>query len=105
MSLRRVVLPEAVEELLDAVAWYEERRAGLGAELFGVVDAGMVWVCSSPMAGAAWPDLPRYRRLVLQRFPDVLVYEVRGEEVEFVAVAHTRRKPGYWTDRIRTRRT
>ena len=102
MSLRRVVLPEAAEELVVAVAWYEEHRHGLGAEFFGAVDAGMARVCSAPLAAAAWSDLPRYRRLVLQRFPYVLVYDVRGEEVEFVAVAHTSRKPGYWADRIRT---
>ncbi len=105
MSLRRVVLPEAAEELVDAVAWYEERRPGLGAEFFGVVDAGMAAVCARQMVAAGWPGLPRYRRLVLQRFPYVLVDEVRGEEVEFVAVAHTSRKPGYWTNRIRTRKT
>ncbi|MBM4365752.1 MAG: type II toxin-antitoxin system RelE/ParE family toxin [Deltaproteobacteria bacterium] len=105
MSLRRVVLPEAADELVDAVAWYEERRPGLGAEFFGVVDAGMATVCATPMVAAAWPGLPRYRRLVLQRFPYVLVYEVRGEEVEFVAVAHTSRRPGYWADRIRARET
>ena len=105
MSLRRVVLPEAADELVDAVAWYDERRPGLGAEFFGVVDAGMAAVCATPMVAAAWPGLPRYRCFVLQRFPYMLVYEVRGEEIEFAAVAHTSRKPGYWTDRIRTRGT
>lgn len=101
MILRRVVLPEAADELVDAVEWYETRRTGLGAEFFGVVDAGMARVCSAPELAPAWPNLPRYRRLVLQRFPYLLVYEVRAEEVEFVAVAHTSRRPGYWADRTR----
>ena len=69
MRLRRFVLPEAADELVDAVAWYEERRPGLGAEFFGVVDAGMALACASPLVAAAWPGLACYRRLVLRRFP------------------------------------
>ena len=76
MSLRRVVLPEAAEELVDAVAWYEGRRPGLGAEFFGEVDAGMERVMTSPSSAAPWPADARFRRLVLRRFPYVLVYEV-----------------------------
>ena len=105
VSLTRVVLPEAADELVDAVGWYEEKRAGLGAEFFGAVDAGMSQVCATPFIAAIWPGLSRYRRLVLQRFPYVLVYEVRGDEIEFVAIAHTSRRPGYWTERLLTRAT
>lgn len=86
MNLRRVV---------------EERRPGLGAELFGAVDEAMVQVCSTPMAAPTWPGRPRHRRIVLRRFPYVLVYEVQAEEVEFVAVAHTSRKPGHWLHRTK----
>lgn len=34
------------------------------------------------------------------RFPYAIVYrEVSEEEVEIVAVAHLKRRPGYWTGR------
>ena len=40
------------------------------------------------------------RRYLLQRFPFYLIYrEVHGK-VELIAVAHGRRRPGYWKKRI-----
>ena len=101
MSLRRVLLPEAADELVEAVAWYEERRPGLGAAFFSAVDAGMARVCEDPVLAPRWPGMPRYRRWVLRQFPYVLVYELRLEEIEFVAIAHAKRRPGYWLQRIR----
>ena len=40
-----------------------------------------------------------FRRKLLRRFPFQLIYEVTAEEVLLVAVAHLRRRPGYWRDR------
>jgi hypothetical protein len=54
---------------------------------------------SSPLR---WPPFEvdaRYRRAVVRRFPYLLFYEVRGDLIEFVAVAHVRREPGYWLSR------
>lgn len=100
MSLRQVLLPEAAEELLEAAEWYEERRLGLGAEFVGAVEKAMASASGSPKAAAIWPGSPRHRSRVMDRFPYVLVYEVRSEAIEFVAVAHTSREPGYWLRRI-----
>lgn len=55
MTVRRVLLPEAAEELLEAAEWYEARRPGLGAEFVGEVDRAMDAIVSSPLAAAAWP--------------------------------------------------
>lgn len=45
-------------------------------------------------------EVPRiygtYRRFPLQTFPFSIVYAVRRDFVEVIAVAHYRRKPGYW---------
>jgi plasmid stabilization system protein ParE len=40
------------------------------------------------------------RRAVLRRFPFVIVFRDTAERVEIIAVAHGRRRPGYWQDRI-----
>jgi len=37
----------------------------------------------------------------LPRFPYIVFYVVDDEEVEVVAVAHGRRRPGYWLPRDR----
>ena len=39
------------------------------------------------------------RRVVLLRFPYSLFCRVRGEETVIVAVAHQKRRPGYWSGR------
>jgi len=62
----------------------------------------MVRVTSMPRAWPEWNVDRRYRRMVLRRFPYLLFYEIRDDVVEFVAVAHTRRRPGYWLSRLGT---
>jgi hypothetical protein len=37
----------------------------------------------------------------MDQFPFILVYEIRSEAIEFVAIAHGRRMPGYWLARVR----
>jgi toxin ParE1/3/4 len=101
MSLRQVLLPEAAEELLEAAEWYEARRPGLGAEFVGAVEYAMNAAANAPLAAAGWPGSKRHRRRVMERFPYILVYELRGDTIEFVAIAHTSREPGYWLKRDR----
>ncbi len=55
---------------------------------------------------AAYPAIgqsvsPRLRRLVLQKFPYSLIYQVETQRILIVAVAAHRRKPGYWKGRDR----
>ena len=40
------------------------------------------------------------RRVVLQRFPYLTVFRETAAGVEILAVAHGRRRPGYWRDRV-----
>ena len=39
------------------------------------------------------------RRYVFRVYPYSLVYRLAGDEVTIVAVAHAKRKPGYWIAR------
>lgn len=39
------------------------------------------------------------RQILLDRFPFTLYYRIRGEVVMIVAVAHQKRRPGYWRSR------
>jgi hypothetical protein len=36
----------------------------------------------------------------LRRFPFGLLYAIETERIVIVAVAHLKRRPGYWKDRI-----
>jgi hypothetical protein len=37
----------------------------------------------------------------LKRFPYGIVYQIRGDEISIVAVAHLHRQPGYWSERLK----
>jgi toxin ParE1/3/4 len=45
------------------------------------------------------PGAFRVRRLALRRFPYLLVYKETEDALRIVAVAHGKRKPGYWASR------
>ena len=45
---------------------------------------------------SSWVVDREYRRLVLERFPYIIVFTYDEVEVRIVAFAHGRRKPGYW---------
>ena len=50
----------------------------------------------------AWNPMGRgLRRCRLVVFPYGLIYRVRADSVEIIAVAHDSRRPGYWRDRLR----
>ena len=40
------------------------------------------------------------RRIVLRRFPFVIVFRKAVDGVEIIAIAHGRRRPGYWRERL-----
>ncbi|MHB9003921.1 MAG: type II toxin-antitoxin system RelE/ParE family toxin [Coriobacteriia bacterium] len=42
---------------------------------------------------------PDIRKLVLAKFPYSLIYEIDGDVVLILAVAHQRRRPHYWRER------
>jgi toxin ParE1/3/4 len=48
----------------------------------------------------SWPAFEAgTRRFLLRRFPYSIVYRLCGEEIQVVAIAHTKRRPRYWRDR------
>ncbi len=90
--------PAATQEAESTYDWYAARDEtaahAFREELRHAVDA----VADNPLT---WPRHGRRaRRYVFPRFPFSLVYRMRGDEVEVLAVAHGRRRPGYWRSRL-----
>ncbi len=94
---------EATEELADAAAWYEARQPGLATKLLEEFERILVQISSRPQSFPRLrdtaPDLG-IRRAVLPRFPYALVFLELADEIRVVAVAHAKRQPGYWLDRV-----
>ena len=89
--------PLAEQEALAAFRWYEERNALVAKLLVIEFEAAMDHIAESP---GRWPRISgRYRRFVLGRFPFSIVYMLRDGCVEVIALAHHRRRAGYWVGR------
>ena len=89
--------PEARAEFLAAVAYYTERDTDLAAGFILEVERGANLARTEPQSGN--PVAPGVRRIILRRFPYAVLF--RGSAgVEVIAVAHHRRRPGYWMRRI-----
>lgn len=94
--MKLVVSREAEEELAEAAEWYERKRAGLGVELVMVVDAALESIARDPFTSAPWRSDRTYRMKVLDRFPFLIFFEVEPNRILIHAIAHARRRPGYW---------
>jgi plasmid stabilization system protein ParE len=92
--------PDAQHELADAAVWYEQRREGLGSELQRRVRDALKRIASNPAAWPRWPELPEVRVYPLSRFPFLLPYFLDEALLVILAVAHGRRRPGYWQNRL-----
>jgi plasmid stabilization system protein ParE len=90
-------LGPAEEEFNAAIDFYEEQASGLGASFVAEVEHALETLLSTPQIGAPFDG--DTRRILLRRFPFDVVYVVEPTEIIVVAIAHQRRKPGYWTDR------
>ena len=89
----------AVAEIDHEVDYYESRQAGLGTELENEIDAAFSLILQFPEAAPQWRERPDRRVAVLDRFPFTLPYQIVGEDVVILALAHTSRRPGYWSRR------
>lgn len=93
--------PDAMEELDHAMAYYNQRRSGLGIELLDKVIEAELQIVESPRR---WPEIePGFRKLNLKRFPYRLIYEIVEGKIEVIAFMHQKQRPGYWRIRIKKR--
>ena len=96
---------EAEQEYRAAARWYDDQRAGLGTEFLDTVDVTLAHIVCFPRAGVFVPRVPaelHVRRAPVMRFPYHIVYIHLSTEdtIRVLAVAHDRRKPGYWKSRL-----
>lgn len=89
----------AVVEIDHEVDYYESRQPGLGAELEDELEAVFSTILQFPQAAPQWKNRVDRRVAVLDRFPFTLPYQIIGDEIVVLALAHTSRRPGYWSRR------
>jgi toxin ParE1/3/4 len=89
--------PLTADEAEAAERWYRERNEVASVRFQRELDRSVDLISERPKTGS--PYLGDTRRVLLRRFPFFVVYRVRGDSVQIVAVAHARRRPGYWRAR------
>lgn len=93
--MKLVVAASALAELRGAAEFYSlKANAELGLAFVAEFERAANLVLANPMLGAVFRG--DCRRYVLRRFPYGIIYQLAGNEVRVLAVAHQRRRPGYW---------
>ena len=90
--------PAARREIKAAHAWYAKRSLeaadGFYEELLPALDR----VRDAPRFNP--PYVYGTQRIILFRYPFSIVYRELLQETQIIAVAHAKRKPGYWAKRL-----
>ena len=90
--------PEAWVEFETAESWYRQRSPDAALRFLGGVYDALEEISQSPNT---WPaHLYGSRKYVLHRFPYTIIYRDTQSRTEILAIAHGRRRPGYWRGRI-----
>jgi toxin ParE1/3/4 len=99
MASKQVEFHEAASlEFEAAFAWYFERSERAALRFAREVERAVASIADAPErfpAGASGT-----RRFLLQRFPFAVVYRELPSVIQVLAVAHGRRRPGYWKTRV-----
>ena len=85
-------------EIQESARWYDERMTGLGFEFLLEVKSAESKIQKNPYT---WPNYEAgTKRFLLKRFPYAIIYLVTEDRIQIIAVAHCKRKPGYWKKRV-----
>ena len=89
---------DASAEFLAAVEYYEECQTGLGRRFREAVEAEVDAIATMPFRFRVL-HAP-FRRCLIPKFPYAVIFSIEPDFILIIAVAHTKRKPGFWHDRV-----
>ena len=92
------VLREAAEELRAIAQYYEAQRLGLGRAFAEEVQRAQLRIRERPLASRIERGEVRVRTVA--RFPYRIYYRAREDEILIIAIAHRRRRSGFWRVRV-----
>ena len=96
--MKLVIASMALAELRDATEFYTlKANADLGLAFVAEFERAANLVFANPQLGSVFHGTRR--RFFLRRFPYSIIYQLTNDELRILAVAHHRRRPGYWAQR------
>ncbi|MEM7586781.1 MAG: type II toxin-antitoxin system RelE/ParE family toxin [Acidobacteriota bacterium] len=90
--------PEASRELEEAALFYEQRAKGLGLRFLRAAEKAIEHILLFPEAAPVVGESVRQK--ALDRFPYSVLYVFEKSTIFFVAVAHHKKEPMYWRERL-----
>ena len=92
--------PAAEAEYLAAIAWYADDYPGRGDRFLEAAEAVLRRLREAPRSFPFWRRRRDVRACVVPRFPFTVFFVAEASGVTVYAVAHDKRRPGYWQKRI-----
>jgi toxin ParE1/3/4 len=90
--------PAADDEFAVAIDYYARRGGGLGESFYAEVRQLTAEIEAAPHVPRLWRN--GTRRHLGRRFPYALIYFERPTYLAVLAVAHCKRHPDYWRERL-----
>ena len=89
---------QASAEYEAAFEWYYLRSEFAAASFAEEIARAISEISKAPKR---WPETtPTVRKFSLRQFPFIVFYRELPGKIQILAVAHGRRKPGYWKARL-----
>lgn len=89
---------EAGEEIHSAFEWYYQRSPEAAGEFLAEITTSLAQIVSHPQLYPPYTDTTRRR--ILTGFPYFMIFQEKEEMILIIAVAHAKRRFGYWRGRI-----
>jgi len=96
MSKPRVLSPAELD-FTEALCWYAERSQRAAEGFDAEFDKALAAIGADPRRFSLCDD--RHRFYLMDRYPYQLIYREEADGVVVIAVAHAKRRPGYWAGR------
>ena len=90
-------LPAARRDFDESFDWYAERSLSAALGFVDSVDAALSTISADSERFQAVDNV--HRACPIKRFPFRIVYRVARDRIVVVAVAHAKRRPGFWRKR------
>lgn len=84
--------PAARDDIREATEWYARRNTSVASRFIAAVESAIIEISEFPQGpprSETWSGVENIRRVRLQRFPYVIVFEVRSGEIVIWCVSHT----------------
>jgi plasmid stabilization system protein ParE len=90
----------AKRDFREAIAWYRDRNEEVATRFAAEVRQVFAHLERFPFTGGVVPGLkdPDVRRFPVHGFPYSVVFLRLGSKISVLAIAHSRRRPGYWDE-------